>query len=98
MIVIGRLSGKGLGHGAMGIGNAARGAGCGEPCLLRQRRGTGRGVVVAACGPAGLWCSLGALWFEALGMWSVVFSWGVWCVSLGDRRVGLAALGLRVWC
>ena len=41
---------------------------------------------------------MGALWFEALGMWSVVFSWGVWCVSLGDRRVELATLGLRVWC
>ena len=58
----------------------------------------GEGFFAAAFGAAGLWCSLGALWFEALGMWSVVFSWGVWCVSLGDRRVGLAALGLRVWC
>ena len=42
----------------------------------------------AAFGAAGLWCSLGALWFEALGMWSVV-------CFLGE--CGVCPLGIGEW-
>ena len=59
----------------------------------------GEGFFAAAFRAAGLWCSLGARWLEAVGMWCVACFLGrVWCVSLRDRGRGLGALGLGVWC
>ena len=81
---------------ALGMRRGAQDVGSLACCVSVEA--LGEGLSPRRVGQRGCGVRWGRLWFEALGMWSVVFSWGVWCVSLGDRRVGLAALGLRVWC